>query len=179
MRAIGAEWLRYKQRCYIITWERSPWPHARHKPDLVGVTESRHVIEIEIKRTMGDFKQDEEKVIWHQRRMCTFPSPAKFYYMVPPELVEKVRPLLKEGHGLLAWSGESKWSKLPLLEVQKGATTNRLSKPLTLRQMVDMVRHQSGAVTRALAAVARVCPVEEIPPLPAAEDNPIISDHAI
>lgn len=51
----AARWLRFEKRCMAVLFERTPRAWSCGLPDALGITCSRHMIEIEIKRTLSDF----------------------------------------------------------------------------------------------------------------------------
>ena len=154
--ASGAEWLRYQRGCYIVAWERSPWPFAHHKPDLVGIDSTRKVTEIEIKRSVADFKNDSEKSIWQSRDLFKKAWPSQFYYFVEPGIVDKVRPLVRDGFGLITLAPEdtrpTPYGNRDIVVVCR-ATKQKDAKQLTVNQLFEMVRHQSGSMAALLAWV--------------------------
>ncbi len=149
--ASGTEWLRYQRGCYIVAWERGPWERYGHKPDLIGVDKTRKCIEIEIKRSVADFKHDSEKKIWSARGLWQVAWPSQFYYFVEPSIVEKVRPMTRDGLGLLTFSQSGKPTFAGNIEVQivVPARKQKDAKPLTVLQLWEMVRHQSGSLCSA------------------------------
>jgi hypothetical protein len=146
--ASGFEWLRYQRGCYIVAWERGPWSD-NHKPDLIGIDKTRTCIEIEIKRSVADFKHDAEKSIWNQRDLFKKWWPSQFYYFVEPEMVEKVEPLIRDGFGLLTFwpeGGKPTFGGNREIKVVRRATRQKDAKKLTAHQLMNMVRHQSGSM---------------------------------
>ena len=55
LRYRAAEWLRYERRCPIIAFERPPQSWGSYRPDVLGITRGRALIEVEIKVTLSDF----------------------------------------------------------------------------------------------------------------------------
>ena len=86
-------WLRYDRGCPIVCVERGlEW---RYRPDILAVTKSRHLIEVEVKRTIADFRANAEK---------RFPDVAirsQFYFAVPPDLADRIAAELPDGAGLI------------------------------------------------------------------------------
>lgn len=155
--AAGCEYLRYDHGCYLLAWERGPWESYGHRPDLLGVERGRRVIEIEIKRTLADFKNDANKKIWLMRERTKFnrATPFKFYYMVPPDLVEKVIDIVPAGRGLLTLgTKESRGGNAEVIVVSP-AKVNRKATLLTLKEMFTMARDQSGTLVSAITKVAK------------------------
>lgn len=156
MRAAALEWLRYERGCPIVTWERGPWDRLGHRPDVMGVSKKRELVELEIKRTYQDFKNDAEKRIWQNRDLFKVGWPHYFSYFTPPELVEKVTPLLRDGFGLVTYdSSKRTYSGLPALVSVKRATRQKDARTLTTNQLVRMVAHQSGTLVSAAHAMAK------------------------
>lgn len=98
------EWLRYQRRCIMVLSQRCP-RYCNGVPDVIGVLESRLIVEIECKRTLADFKNNGKK--WHIRQRETNSAwdlenrPYQFYFMVPFALVHKVEKILPEWAGLM------------------------------------------------------------------------------
>jgi hypothetical protein len=154
LRAGALSWLRYKRQCDIVCVERTAVCEGLHRPDILGVTRRRYQIEIEIKRTLDDFRSNAKKLIF-----ATGWRPRQFYFLVPPSLVEKVLPELPDGDGLMTMSDHWLYG-VRCVKVVRGAKTNRESKPLTVRQMLRMVQHQTGTLCSAWATLAKALPEE-------------------
>lgn len=106
-------WLRFEKRCPVALTERTPRPMAG-RPDVLGVTKAGYILEIEIKRSLLDFRanarkhhiRNREDIIkkgsfgnspWYSLK--TFPR--QFWFLVPSSLVEVVQPELPKWAGLL------------------------------------------------------------------------------
>lgn len=139
LRASGAAWLRYKRQYPLISFERSPSWHSR--PDIYAVTDDRYVVEIEIKTSFPDFKADAKKIKWEKQKK----KPRQFYYLVPPELVQKVELLLKPEHGLMTVSELLNWEVREIVVVKKAPLTKNPWR-LENTEYQEMVRHQSGTI---------------------------------
>ena len=151
--ASGSEYLRYERGCYLVTWQRGPWPKMR--PDILGVTTGRKTIEIEVKTSLYDFRANVHKRGQRLRargRHC----PHQFYFLVPPQLVEKIRAELPAGAGLLTVGGEQRISGTAKIEVIVSAPVHRRAERLGLQDIVKLVRHQSGTLCSAAAKLARL-----------------------
>ncbi len=151
--ASGSEYLRYERGCYLVTWQRGPWPKMR--PDILGVTAGRKTLEIEVKTSLYDFRANRHKRGQRLRargRDC----PHQFYFLVPPRLVEKIRAELPAGAGLLTVGGEQRISGTAKVEVIVGAAVHRRAVRLGLAEIVKLVRHQSGTLCSAAAKLARL-----------------------
>lgn len=129
LEALAFHWLLTERRCWAVLWERHPTAHYR--PDVLGVTRGRLLIEIECKRTLMDFNADQSKT--HIAcRTAGFPSqaPWKFFYLAPAELATDIKPLLPAWAGLLSAesSGLTVQVMAPVLTVKR----------LTVRQCVKL-----------------------------------------
>lgn len=131
-------WLRFEKRCPIVLWERTPRPCGI--PDVLGITKDRYLVEIEIKRTVGDFRANAEK--WHVRtRNLHLPKwPRLFWFAVPRKLVEKVSAELPEYAGLLT----ADELDAGFLEVVKRPTANTQSRRLSIKEAIRCVECQSN-----------------------------------
>jgi hypothetical protein len=151
LRAIAAEYLRYKRHCPIVAFERSHWPCSM-RPDVIGVTKKRKIVEIEIKCSMADFRANAKKHSEYLRWKAGLYQPHQYYFLVPPEMVEKVKSELPSHAGLMSVIKHlSVYSKLPELTVHVVAKINPMAAPISAREMVDLVLAQSGT----LCALAR------------------------
>jgi hypothetical protein len=65
--------------------------------DVCVITSAGYLYEIEIKRTLSDWKADEAKYKWKMPRnqVC------KFYDAIPPELYEKKPPFVSDDTGII------------------------------------------------------------------------------
>lgn len=154
LEAAAVEWLRYERQCLLVCLERTPvlgW----YRPDVFGVCKRRHTVEIEVKRTVADFKADAGKRITNWRRDGSL-NVRQFYYLVPPSIADAVRPLLPDYAGLLTvGQPATTWAKLPRVEVEHGAPVNRAAKRLTLLEMGRMAKHQTATLHRLLTYIVK------------------------
>jgi hypothetical protein len=150
LRAVVASWMRYARGCAIVTFERGP--NYGDRPDVYGVNESRFGVEVEIKVSLSDFKRDLGKRKWDYQWI----APKFFYFMVPRSLVEKVRPILPEGAGLLTLAKHAvdPYSGLPALQCEVKPKANPKAKRLTLATTIKMVKNQTGTVCSLAVAQA-------------------------
>lgn len=137
----GARFLRWEKRCSIILAERSPREHATGRPDILGVTDSRHLLEIEIKTSVSDFRANAKKphiarldATDKEVRDFQFESaPKQFWYLVTREILEKIRPECPSWAGLMIHGDYQ-------VEVVKPAPTNKLSRRLSIKECARLVR---------------------------------------
>lgn len=81
---LAMRWLRWEKRCIIVLTERSPRAQSCGEPDVLGITKDRYMYEIEVKRTISDFRADSDKPSrkfrddgWRAPKL-----PKQFYYLV-------------------------------------------------------------------------------------------------
>jgi hypothetical protein len=132
---MALRWLRWEKKCPMAFCERSP-VHGNGEPDVLGVTNARYRIEIEIKRSLSDFKADSKKPHRFRRPSDSEIHPRQFYYLVPSQLVEKVKPLLPPWAGLM--QGPTYASCVISVLIQ--APINEASKRMTVRECVRMAK---------------------------------------
>lgn len=96
---LAVEWLRFEKRCVLVMTERSPREWHCGRPDALGILPSRHMIEIEIKRTLADFRSNAMKDCIGRRITMPWQFPRQFYFLVPFHLSERV------GFELPTWAG--------------------------------------------------------------------------
>jgi hypothetical protein len=92
LEAVALSWLRYERRCFLVCLGRNPLPEMCI-PDVLGMGPDRRLIEIEIKRTMADFRQNGKKRGIKYRTHW----PKQFYFLVDPRIAERARCELKAG----------------------------------------------------------------------------------
>lgn len=126
----------YAKKCYFVTRERTP-VYGAGTPDVLGVTAGRKLIEIEIKRSLSDFRANSGKFHIIHRNKFIESAPYQFYFLVPAMLVEKVKPELPEWAGLM--SDEEVWCK-----VLVNAPVNKASKRLSPIQCCKLMRNISN-----------------------------------
>lgn len=161
LRFAALEWLRYERRCDLVCLERTPLQGDSCTPDVLGVDKARRAVEIEIKRTMADFRANREKRSLQRREFWGNP-PYQFYYLVPPKLEAKVLAELQPHEGLLTVTDRSSlYSGLPKVRVVRVAPFNRKARRLSIREISKMVRHQTGTLASALMKLARAEQVKE------------------
>ena len=150
MRAACIGWLRYERQCHLAFWERSPFPDHRYIPDLIAINRSWKVIEVELKQSIHDFKANDKK----RGITVRYYFPAQFYFCVPRELVERVKPLMRKGIGLLTLKDKDDRFG-PQIEVITAATTNREATPISKFAVARMVAHQTASLHRACVALSK------------------------
>lgn len=92
----------FNQRSDIIVPNLS-WSILPYEADLIGISRSGQVTEVEIKRSLADLRADYKKDHRHDASCVTY-----FYYCVPEKLVEKAKTVILEN--------EQKRSVVPITE---------------------------------------------------------------
>lgn len=158
-RAAAVQWLRYQCQCPVVALERGI--SMGGTPDVIGLTPKRFITEIEIKRTVSDFKRNAKKLAGFQRGRSIFADtgweptrPRLFYFLVPREIADKVQPLLQPEQGLMVLGENSRYQGVPEVRVVRVATPSARAKRLTTRQCVDMAKHQTGTLSSLLNKLA-------------------------
>ncbi len=105
------------------------------KPDVLGVTQSRYLIEIETKRSASDFLADFKKYSKKNREVYLNKAPRQFYYLMPAALAEKLKDKIPEWAGLMKPSPNGY-----TVEVVKIAPVNDRSEKLTIKECVKLAR---------------------------------------
>lgn len=139
-------WLKFEKNCPLVIMERSPREWYTGEPDVLGITNNRYMLEIEIKRTLSDFRANMKKR--HIVKRCSqeeaiaktyrCKAPRQFWFLVPPELRDKVLPEVPEWAGLLIATGECVRNSLI---VAKKAPTNSDSEKLSLKDCAKLLRN--------------------------------------
>jgi hypothetical protein len=129
-------WLRFERRCAMVMHERSPW-WTGGVPDVIGVTQSAQVIEVEIKISMADFRKDADK---YRHRIGRYPW--QFYYAVPEVLRDKATAEMQ----LFPAAGLLSVSKLSIAVLVLRAETNKTAEKLTESQWKRAVDCQANCV---------------------------------
>lgn len=153
--ARAMHYLRYNRQCQLMWTQRSPWDRWDHRPDVIALTKSRRVIEVEVKVTLADFKVNAEKrcmtnpvLRWHEGPVWNMTE--SFYFAVPVQLIEKIKPLLPDYAGLLAVE-ENPWNTRVSVQAPKRRDSPRLS----TKQMVIAARHLSGTLVSMQMKISR------------------------
>lgn len=153
LKAAALCWLRYTRKYPLIISERTLW--SDWIPDALGVTHDRHLVEVEVKISVSDFRADAHKkrALLQAAGMWRGPVVARKYYLVAPQIAEAVRAELPVGCGLLMpriWD----MGALDYLTTLVNAERNPLATRLSVREVVGMVRLQSNTLCRYAKIVA-------------------------
>jgi len=143
----ATRWLKWEKRCPIVITERSPREFFCGKPDVLGITDHRFMLEVEVKRSLSDFKANAKK--YHNqilngndedsRAKFMAKAPKQFWFMVPPHLVDKVLPLLPKNAGLMTESAKNHFD----IKMIKPSPVNKLATKLSVKECARLL-HQVG-----------------------------------
>lgn len=168
IRRHAAHWLRYTKQCMVLALEADL---IGEPADIMGITRGRHVIEIEIKISMADFRRDIEKrkhqsmrmeagLAYKKYRQIFFGKvienspqhyPVRlFYFAVPKDLGEKAAAECAELYpyaGVLGFKEDHGFAPQPY--------TYRVPLPLfkgklSLENIARVIKSQSASLCRIL-----------------------------
>lgn len=132
------KWLRFENKCIIVLNERTP-VYGHGQPDVLGVTAAGYLKEIEVKRSMSDFRANAKKFHVSNREHYLDRWPRQFYYAVPKAMVEKVKSELPPWAGLLQVDGS-------LVELIVDAEINKAARKLTFKQCARLAKCLSNQI---------------------------------
>jgi len=142
---MAMRWLRWEKRCVIVLTERSPRKDYCGQPDVLGVTKDRYLYEIEVKRSLSDFRADADKPSRRNRDWDKWQPkfPKQFYYLVPNALAHKVNGELPDWAGLMRGpaSGE-----VPVVQVVKPSPIWKPSIRLSPKECAYLVLKMSNQI---------------------------------
>jgi len=122
----------------------------RYRPDICGVTRQWRMIEVEVKLTLSDLRNNRKKR--HLEFGAGFPS--QFYFAVPPDLGDAAKELLADGDGLLTWGGDGPYGGPSCLALRPA--TKRTGQRLNKYSAMRAVMHQSATLHRAAVYLSKL-----------------------
>lgn len=148
----AARWLKWEKRCQLVMTERSPRCWFAGEPDVIGVNPSRFIFEIEVKRSMSDFRANQNKRHMQNRfsndpetaARYTAKAPKQFWFLVPPKLVQKVEPELPDFAGLMTLHGSQ-------IQVIRKSPVNNKSEKLTLMECAKLMQCAGNMIISMMA----------------------------
>lgn len=154
----AACWLKLQKQCPIIMTERGlNW--SDH-PDVLGVDDTRRLLECEVKTSVKDFRRDAKKHKWRLQERGYIQAPAYFWYVMPVKLGERMQKEIRPGCGLLVPAGNYWANGMMELKSLVKSRRNAESKKLTLRECIRMAKNQSGTIlsqmTKNIALIDRL-----------------------
>lgn len=132
-------WLLYAHGSHFAVCERSTREWWCVQPDALGITKGRRLTEIEIKRSVSDFRANRRKRHIINRDSYLEKAPFKFYFLVPKELTAKILPELPEWAGLLDDSAM-------FINIVKEAPANIRHQRLTVKECAKLMRNLSNHI---------------------------------
>jgi hypothetical protein len=126
----------YGIRQHIIVPNLS-WGFLSHEADLFIIKRSGFGAEVEIKRSLQDMKADKNKSHNHidkQNRIN------EFYYAFPIELLEKCRPYVPDGAGIITCHKSSNNSYRTYARFYRDAVKIKNSRKLTIEEQLAIAR---------------------------------------
>lgn len=130
----AVRWLLLDRKCIAAYTERHPTGYWL--PDAIGILSSLRIIEIEIKRTVADFRQDRLKPNVMQWRAGSDWRPYQFYYMLPIEIIS-VLPEVPDFAGVI--QVRDRWQ----IEVVRRAQVNNKANKIRPKSVAKAIRQQS------------------------------------
>ncbi|MDE2105439.1 MAG: hypothetical protein KGL39_49890 [Patescibacteria group bacterium] len=125
-------WLWLEKKCHYIVEQRTP-RHGMGQPDVIGVTKDRYLVEVEIKRSVSDFRADRAKN-HRQNSSNGFHLVKYFYYLMPYKVFEKVELEIPE------WAGVLTLGEDQIMPVVKCRAPSLTGKKLSLKECAKMAR---------------------------------------
>lgn len=147
----GALWLKLEKKCPLVLFEKTP-RYGHGQPDVLGVNERRFIFEIEVKRTISDFRANAKKPhIINRETLPEFAErfPRQFWYLLPLKLAEKIHEEVPKWAGLLALTEEMQDAGYytPLrIKSLKPAPTNQVSRKLSLAECARLLKNVGNEI---------------------------------
>jgi hypothetical protein len=139
MENIALRWLAYEKKCLAVLHERTP-RYCSGQPDVLGVTKGRYLIEVEIKRSLSDFRANAKKYHVRNRDCFIQNQPRQFYFFVPESIVEKCKAELPP------WAGLAKLQHEVAFNVVVQAPVNNQSRRLSVKECVKLFRNMTNQI---------------------------------
>lgn len=167
LRFQALQWLRYKQRCPIVCCERPAFEYERGslRPDALGITRGRQLIEVEIKVSATDLRQDAKKPRFTRYAHGRASNKVRKYYLVPPRLLALALEVVPQECGVLVPEySNPRAGAVPLSDAFKVALSVKRSSArgeyprLKFSDCVRMAENQSGtlvSIARELAEIGQ------------------------
>jgi hypothetical protein len=110
------------------------WGFDIHECDLFIIKSSGYAIEIEIKRSLQDLKNDANKKHDHSDNRIR-----EFYFAIPIELYDSCKDLIPKHAGIIT-IGKTEYGKIYRANIERSATINKTSRKLTLEEQLKVAR---------------------------------------
>lgn len=151
---LAMEFLTSEKRCEIILFERSPRAGSCGDPDVLGVNPRRFIYEIEVKRSLSDFRANARKPFHALRNagMDASRYPKLYWFLTPPELSDRAKTILPSWAGLLRGPAQGEYGNLKtVVEAPVNAASKRLSTSECVR-LVRCMRNQLRSYAEIIAS---------------------------
>lgn len=139
---MAMRWLRFEQKCMIVIMGRTP-REICGLPDVLGVNCNRFATEVEIKRSMADFRADGKKRCRTNRDYYIQKMPKHFYYLVPKALSEKVLAELPSWAGLLTVAERGGFRPIRVIQP---SPVNKQSERYTIKECVRLAQKMGNQI---------------------------------
>lgn len=150
IKASVASYWRYIRQYPLVALEANCQLEAFNdggQADVLAVTKDRHLIEVEVKLSIGDLRRDKNKLKHRSFRDNLVKYPTRlFYFAVPRELANKVKLLCDQLYpyaGVIGSNGLGEYD-VEIYREPKALWGGKLTFPQILR----MVREQSATICR-------------------------------
>lgn len=151
----AARWLKFEKRCTLVMCERSPRTWWAGEPDVIGINPSRFLFEIEVKRTMADFRANQKKRHMQNRfslemeiaKQYSRKAPKHFWFLVPEKLADKALAEVPDFAGLMIPKGGYE------LTVVKKSPANNDSEKLSLLECGKLLQCAGNQIISMMAKV--------------------------
>jgi len=107
------------------------WGFLSHEADLLIMSQSGYLTEIEIKINVGDLKKDFNKSHRHKSNKI------KYFYYAIPERMKKYTELIPENAGIYLVRHIDDWNSVELI---RHSETNKIAKPLDINDKYVLAR---------------------------------------
>ncbi len=126
-------WLTLDKRCQLVFFERAVGQENGGIPDVFGITQARHRMEIEVKRSLSDFRANQKKACVDYREMWIKKWPRYFWFAVPLLIADKCEQELPPYAGLLIVDGFRVTEKV-------AAPVNKESQKISVKDAIKTLR---------------------------------------
>ena len=189
IKACVISYLRYTRQYPLVCFERGIMMWGPNKPDILAVNKQRKLIEIEVKISIADFKNDIKKRVWTHRENekefkrnsnehqeyfdKLYGMPYQFYYAIPETLKDKAVDLIKKwkqenktygNTGLMVvrfYPNGIRWNDNVYVRIN--APINKKSPKLNIKDIITMTKNQSGTIC---SLITKICKMSNAPNAP-------------
>ena len=133
-----ATYFRYKRQASLVMFERGldTFGYGNGIPDVLIVTDDLKLIEVEVKVSYADFKNDAKKYKWEWRERHN--RKHQFYYAAPEELAKRIKMEVLPEFGVLSVHDYG-----DIVVLKKAA---QCKDRISHKQFWKLIRHQTGTM---------------------------------